>query len=379
MGEGGDVAGRDWILLDALQELRRVASDLRAYATEPRDGYLDPGRLLDAYQRIERISGEIQRALGAVDDPPAPAGPVRSFLDRPRVLVVDDDEATRELATTILAPSFDVITAADGEEALRVARAEHPAVILMDLYMPRLDGLGALELLRADPALESIPVIVVSASATEAARVRALDLGAVDFLAKPFSEHELRARLARTLRLVRSQTVLRELAETDPLTGLANLRAFRSRLDVEVKRALRYRTPLTCVMADMDHLKAINDQLGHAAGDLAIGGVAHGIAEELRETDFGARYGGDEFVLLLPHTSREDGRILAERICARLRQSPLSVGSRRILLAVSFGVAELSMAGDGDRAGELVRAADAALYDAKHAGRGRVAVAEKLA
>jgi diguanylate cyclase (GGDEF)-like protein len=249
----------------------------------------------------------------------------------------------------------------------------------MDQFMPRLDGLGALERLRADPVTEDIPVILVSARADEAIRVRGLDLGAVDFLAKPFSEQELRARLDRSLRLLRSQSVLRELAETDPLTGLANLRAFRARLEEEVKRARRYRTPLTCVMADMDYLKSINDQLGHAAGDLAIGAVARTVAEELRETDFGARYGGDEFVLLLPHTGEEEGRVFAERLCARLRDSPLTVAGRRIQVGASFGVAELREPGAEDAGDELVRAADGALYEAKHAGRGRVAVAHKPA
>jgi diguanylate cyclase (GGDEF)-like protein len=132
-------------------------------------------------------------------------------------------------------------------------------------------------------------------------------------------------------------------------------------------------------MADMDHLKAINDQLGHAAGDLAIGAVARIIADELRETDFGARYGGDEFVLLLPHTGREEGRVFAERLCARMHESPLQVAGRRIQLGASFGVAELGDASVENAGEELVQAADAALYDAKHAGRGRVALAGKPA
>jgi diguanylate cyclase (GGDEF)-like protein len=271
--------------------------------------------------------------------------------------------------TTVLEPSYEVLSAADGEASIAIARAERPDLILMDQFMPRLDGLGAIERLRADPVTEDIPIILVSARADETIRVRGLDLGAVDFLAKPFSEQELRARLDRTLRLVRSQSVLRELAETDALTGLANLRAFRMRLDEEVKRVRRYRTPLTCVMADMDHLKAINDQLGHSAGDLAIGAVARTLAEELRETDFGARYGGDEFVLLLPHTGQEEGRVFAERLCTRLRNSPLNVAGRRILVAASFGVAELRDPSTDEAGDELVQAADAAMYQVKDRGK----------
>jgi diguanylate cyclase (GGDEF)-like protein len=371
-----DVQGRDRVVTDALEALRAVASELRADALESRGAYLDPARILEAARRVERLSGELLAALGhAPNGAPSLASPVRRAPARPRILVVDDDSDLREMMTIVLEPSYEVLLAADGEASLAIARAERPDLILMDQYMPRLDGLGALERLRADPATQDVPVILVSARADESIRVRGLDLGAVDFLAKPFSEQELRARIDRTLRLVRSQSALRVLAETDPLTGLANLRAFRARLGEEVKRSRRYRTPLTCVMADVDHLKAINDQLGHAAGDLAISTVARTLAEELRETDFGARYGGDEFILLLPHTAKEEGRIFAERLCARLRASPLSVGGRRILLGSSFGVAELREAGNDDAGDELVQAADAALYDAKHAGRGRVAVA----
>jgi len=315
-----------------------------------------------------------------------PAGPPGAGADavarslaaspgRPRVLVVDDEEDVRESLALLLEPAYQVATASDGEEAVRVARADPPDIVLMDLVMPRMDGFAALEALRGDSRTAEVPVIFVSARGDDVTRVKGLDLGAVDFLQKPFSERELKARIDRTLRLTRRQTQLRELAQTDTLTGLANLRAFRARLDEEVKRAHRYETPLTCVMADMDHLKPVNDELGHAAGDRAIAAVADVVRTELRETDFAARYGGDEFVVLLPHTSIAEGRIFAERVCARLREVALEAGGHRIALAASFGVAEMSRE-PGDEAGEdLVRRADEALYAAKRAGRARVAAA----
>ena len=249
----------------------------------------------------------------------------------------------------------------------------------MDLFMPRLDGLQALQRIRADAATGDVPVIFVSARGDDSVKARALDLGAVDYLQKPFSDRELMARVDRTLRLSRSHTALRELAQTDPLTGLANLRASRARLDDEVKRARRYRTPLTCVMADMDHLKPVNDELGHAAGDRAIAAVAAVIRAELRETDFGARYGGDEFVILLPHTTADEGRVLAERICARLKGTVLDVAGRSVSVGASFGVACLPEDGGDMKAEALMAAADTALYRAKRAGRGRVSVAPSLA
>ncbi len=344
-----------------------AAAELRATAELPELDADDAGRL-------RRLAADLDRSLhppseAEVSRRSAPVGP------RPRVLVVDDEEDARSALAELLSPECEVTTAADGEEAVRIAHAEHPDLVLMDLFMPRLDGLQALDRIRTDPTTSDVPVIFVSARGDDAVKARALDLGAVDYLQKPFSGRELRARVERHLRLSRNQTALRELAQTDALTGLANLRAFRARLDEEVKRARRYRTSLTCIMADMDRLKPVNDELGHAAGDRAIAALAGVIREELRETDFGARYGGDEFVLLLPHTSAEEGRVLAERICTSLRESDLEVSGRHVPIGASFGVASL---GDdpGDGSGDaLVRAADAALYRAKRAGRGGVAVA----
>jgi diguanylate cyclase (GGDEF)-like protein len=357
---------RDVLLAAAAAELRAAADALLV---------ANGGAHVEDAARLRRLADDLERSIDPSGDPgiarsvPAHAGP------RPRVLVADDDPDAREALAELLQPEWEVLTATDGEEALDLAREERPDLVLMDLSMPRLDGLQALERMRADPATAEVPVIFVSARGEASLKARALDLGAVDYLQKPFSHRELRARIERTLRLARSQTALRELAQTDPLTGLANLRAFRARLEDEVKRARRYRTPLTCVMADMDQLKPVNDQLGHTVGDRAIAAVAAVIRAELRETDFGARYGGDEFVLLLPHTGVEEGRVLAERVCARLRETVLEISGRRVPIGASFGVACLPD-GAGDGAAEaLVRAADAALYRAKRAGRGQVVAA----
>ena len=356
---------REALVAGAAEELRAAADTL-----EGGDG---AARVAESV-RLRHLADELELSVRPSAEPeparptPVPTGP------RPRVLIADDEEDARLALAEVLAPECDVLTAADGDEAVRLTRLEHPDVVLMDLYMPRLDGFQALQRIRADAATGEVPVIFVSARGDDTVKARALDSGAVDYLQKPFSERELRARVERTLRQSRSQSALRELAQTDPLTGLANLRAFRARLADEVKRARRYRTPLTCVMADMDHLKPINDELGHAAGDRAIAAVASVIRDELRETDFGARYGGDEFVLLLPHTAGDEGRILAERVCSRLRETTLEVSGRGVPLSASFGVACLAHDAT-DAADAMVRAADAALYRAKHAGRGRVEVA----
>ena len=363
------VSRREALLGTAAAQLRTAADVLEAHGAG--------AERVEEARRLRRLASDLDRTVEPAAET-ARVGAARPAGARPLLLVADDEPDARDVLAQVLAPEYDVLAAADGQQAVDLARAERPDVVLLDLNMPRLDGFQALERLRADPSTTDIPVIFVSARSDDAVKVRSLDLGAVDYLQKPFSERELRARVERTLRMVRSQVALRELAQTDALTGLANLRAFRARVEEEVKRARRYRTPLTCVMADMDQLKPVNDELGHAAGDRAIAAVAAVLREELRETDFGARYGGDEFVILLPHTDADEGRVFAERACARLHETVLEIAGRHVHLGASFGVASLSGGEEEDGAEALVRAADAALYGAKRAGRGRVVVAPPL-
>ncbi len=377
-----EIAGSNRALQDAIAHRESLvvaaAAELRAAA---RVLLLRPvSRDMDAEaKRLLGLASGLERALHPAQDAAAPHPPPPTGTERPRLLVVDDDADAREALVQVLEPSYVVSTAGDGMVAVEKVHADHPDLVLMDLFMPRLDGLEALERIRGDPATSDIPVIFVSGRADDSVKARTLDRGAVDYLQKPFSDRELHARVERALRFSRSQTALRELAQTDPLTGLANLRAFRARIDDEVKRARRYGTPLTCVMADMDQLKPVNDELGHAAGDRAIAAVASVIRGELRETDFGARYGGDEFVLLLPHTSAGEGRVLAERVCARLKETALEISGRNVPIGASFGVACLPDDSLEDHADALVRAADAALYRAKRAGRGCVVLADPAA
>jgi diguanylate cyclase (GGDEF)-like protein len=328
-------------IADLAEDLLRVAAGLAAtaYVPEPRD-------------------------LGTTS---APGG-------RPRILLAEDDADEREAIAAGLEADYEVAVVGDGNHALASARLGVPDLVVLDLRLPGIDGLAVLDALRGDLHTAEVPVILLSGQADDATRVRALDLGAADFVQKPASLQELRARIDRTLRLTRRQTHLRALAQTDALTGLANLRAFRSRLDDEVRRARRYGTSLTCIMADMDHLKPVNDAFGHGAGDRAIAAVAEVLRSQLRATDLGARYGGDEFVLLLPHTSAGDGRILAERLCQRLAAAELPVGDRKVSLRTSFGLAELGPVAGADDGAELVRHADEALYAAKRSGRGRVEI-----
>lgn len=344
-----------------------VARQARARLLE-----VDAETIADLAEDLARVAAGLTASGSSIDllGAESSTGPER----RPRILIAEDDTEEREALEAGLEEDYEVASVIDGNQALASARLGAPDLVMLDLRLPGMDGLGVLDALRADMATSEVPVILISGQADDATRVRALDLGAADFIQKPISLGELRARMERTLRHTRRQTHLRALAQTDVLTGLANLRAFRERLDDEVRRALRYGTALTCIMADMDHLKPVNDAFGHGAGDRAIAAVADVLRSQLRATDLGARYGGDEFVLLLPHTGAADGRILAERLCARLATTELPIGDRKVSVRTSFGVAELEP-GDGEDGGVgLLRRADEALYAAKRSGRGRVEV-----
>jgi two-component system, cell cycle response regulator len=373
---GSASARLDRICSDLCERARAVAARARAVAAAT------PGPMATELARsleeealaLAALSEEVLRIRGRTSGPTPSEVLPGSPVARPRLLLAEDDADDRESLGDALEGDYEISIVASGDEALEAARELPPDLALLDLHLPGLDGLDVLEALRADPHTAEIPVILISGEADDATRVRALDLGAADFLQKPVSLGELRARIERTLRLSRRHTHLRALAQTDALTGLANLRAFRTRLEDEVRRARRYGNSLTCVMADMDHLKPVNDALGHAAGDRAIAAVADVIRAELRATDLGARYGGDEFVLLLPHTTALEGRVLAERLCVRLAETALELGGRLVPLRASFGVAELAPPGTPDTSSELVRRADEALYAAKRAGRGRVEI-----
>jgi diguanylate cyclase (GGDEF)-like protein len=299
--------------------------------------------------------------------------PASGKRERPLILVVEDDEDARMVISELLRPRYDVAAVGDGEEALARAAELNPDLILLDLFLPGMNGFGALTGLRRNARTADTPVIFLSAQGDAETKSQGLSLGAADYLAKPFSEQELMARVDRTLKLSAQKEHYRALAQTDGLTGLPNFRSFHARLEEEVARAHRYGHPLACAMVDLDGLKQINDKLGHAAGNRAIVMLADAVREELRDTDFAARYGGDEFVVLLPQTSESQGAQSAERLRKRLAQVSQQAG---LQVRGSIGVAAVT-AEDLDTphaAEDLLRRADEALYLAKRSGRDRVEV-----
>ncbi len=296
---------------------------------------------------------------------------------RSLLLVIEDDASVRESLMDLLASRFDVLAASDADAGVELAREHRPDLVLLDRFLPSGDGLMVLESLQREPRTEAVPVIFLTGDADEATLERCLELGAVDFIHKPASARELLARIDRALRQSEQQRRLQILAQTDALTGLANFRALTVRLEEEFRRASRYQYPLSVVIIDLDHLKAINDGLGHDVGNRAILALASQLKGTLRESDFAARFGGDEFVALLPHQTALEAAVFAERIRAGLRNVGVQKSDGRPApfgLSVSVGIADHTLEGLKESTDVLLKAADAALYEAKREGRDRVVV-----
>jgi diguanylate cyclase (GGDEF)-like protein len=218
-------------------------------------------------------------------------------------------------------------------------------------------------------------------------RVEGLNIGADDYLPKPFADEELDARIFAALRVKATKRDLEKrnselqsmlhhveaLAITDPLTGLFNRRRFDDVLKREFAITKRYATPLSCLMVDVDHFKRINDLYGHDAGDRVLCGVASRLSARLREVDTAARFGGEEFALLLPQTPKQGATVVAERIAAAVRRDHFEFADGSASVTVSVGVAD-SRDVSGSAPEALVKAADSALYLAKSRGRDQVVV-----
>ncbi|MFL6285501.1 MAG: diguanylate cyclase [Pyrinomonadaceae bacterium] len=306
----------------------------------------------------------------------------------PVILVADDEPVNLALIKRRLEwEEYHVETAQDGGEAVEAAKRVLPDLIILDVMMPVLDGLGACRLLKEDPSTRDIPVIFLSALDDTDTKVNALSLGANDYISKPFRVEELLARVAVSIRLKRERDLLQESAEelrrraeaasemsmTDALTGLLNRYGLQRALQRELSEARRYSRPLSCLLLDIDFFKAINDTHGHAAGDAALMQTAHVLTESVRGSDVVCRYGGEEFLVLAPETDARGAHSLAEKIRLSVSSRLFGDGGRAFALTLSAGVAELR---PGESGNDMIARADLALYQAKQHGRDRVEAAE---
>jgi two-component system cell cycle response regulator len=285
------------------------------------------------------------------------------------VLVADDDGVTRAIVSSWLkGAGYAVIAAADGDQALQLARDQHPDLLLVDVTMPGRDGYEVCRAIQAESATPP-PVIFLTAHTQTDARVAGLDAGAVDYIVKPFANEELVARVRAALRTKAVHDGLAERAARDGLTGVFNRRELDTRAGQAVALADRHKRPFSCLLLDLDHFKQINDTHGHAAGDTVLRESAQRICDASRISDIVGRYGGEEFVVLLPETDGAAAVVTADKLRGLLSQTPVTVGPVTIPIHASIGVASWS---DAMRTpGDLYAAADEALYRAKELGRDR--------
>ncbi|HEX4150133.1 MAG TPA: response regulator, partial [Pirellulales bacterium] len=313
----------------------------------------------------------------APTETPAPAA---SFTDC-SILLVDDNDQERRLLEAYLTPlGCRIHTAADAASGLALLKQSPPDLVILDLLLPDASGFAVIEQMKAAPALTQVPILVVSGMAQVQDRVRALELGADDFIVKNFDRLEFEARVRRLLRLKQSLDQLNsrchqalQQAITDSLTGMFTHGFLQETLGRQVACARRHAWPLSLLFIDIDRFKQINDQNGHAVGDDVLRALADKIRNNLRRSDIAVRYGGEEFVVLLPHTDRAGARKVAEELrCATERMAVASprLGERTLKVTISLGVA--TFPGDADDGPALVERADEAMYRAKRGGRNQV-------
>ena len=295
------------------------------------------------------------------------------------VLVADDSLVIRAVVRSHLEDEgYLVVEAVDGPTALRQCREDPPDVVLLDIEMPGIDGYQVLSELKDDAELKDIPVVFLTSRASMTDIVAGLRGGAHDYLKKPFEPAELLARVGSAIHVKKLQDQLQErnaeldrLSRTDALTGLYNRRHLEQELARLHNDAVRHRDPLCLLLLDLDRFKLINDTYGHAAGDQVLRTFAGRMSKELRAGDIGGRWGGEEFLVVLPRTDLDGALAIAERIRSATSAEPVATGDEHIVVTTSGGCA----LGPGGSSAALVQLADTLLYQAKLEGRNRIATA----
>ena len=302
------------------------------------------------------------------------------------ILVVDDHEDNIEVLKVRLESwGYRTLSAYNGMDALKIVETTPPDLILLDVMMPEMDGNEVARRIKGNKVLPFIPIIMQTALDSTDSKVEGLEAGADDYITKPIDFAELKARLRSMLRIKGLQEALEErekellevnqrltyMSQTDGLTGLDNRRHLNERIDEMFSHAKRLNEPFSLVMCDLDKFKSVNDTYGHQAGDEVLKQLAAILKDEAREIDRVGRYGGEEFMLLLPGTVLDAAVTFAERVRKRIEGHTFTFPDGTLTRTSSFGVAGWPHP-KIEQADDLVRKADDALYVAKETGRNKV-------
>jgi two-component system cell cycle response regulator len=296
-----------------------------------------------------------------------------------RVLIVDDRPASHERIAAVLADEHNVEVEADPNEAVFRAADGHYDLVIVSLALQNFDALRLCSQLRSLERTRNIPILAVAEPDNEARMLRGLEIGVNDYLMRPIDKNELLARVRSQIRKRRYAERLRdnvhmsiEMALTDALTGLFNRRYMESHLSTLIEQAVARGKPLSALVLDIDYFKSINDSHGHDAGDDVLRDFAMRIRRSIRGIDLACRFGGEEFVVIMPETDVAVATMVAERLRRRIAADPFTIqqGARKLPVTISIGIAALR--GRDDNAAGLLKRADQALYRAKRDGRNRV-------
>lgn len=329
--------------------------------------------------------GEVQRAVRNI----LGQNPVRRDI---RAVVADDNKVARKITTMcLMREGIEVLEAEDGKTAyeLLVENRDRIHIVLTDLIMPEMDGMTLCRRIRQELVMEDIPVIVLTAVSDLAEVLEVFKVGASDYLVKPFAKEELLARISvhiernrinrelrETIRLLRNANEkIESLSIRDSLTGCFNRGYLRDQMQKEIRRAARYKKPISIILCDIDHFKRINDTWGHQAGDHVLIRFVETIGRLIRkDVDWLARYGGEEFVVVLPDTIATDACSAAEKLRHAVSREPIVWEETEIAITASFGLAGFeTLTGDHDSVlDSMLKTADENLYTAKRSGRNRV-------
>lgn len=291
--------------------------------------------------------------------------------DGAKVLVVDDVASNRELLKQDLEEAgFQVSVAGDGQGALEKAHAWEPALIILDIDMPGIDGVETCRRLKWDPLTQHIPVLFLTGAPDEETTVSALSAGGNDFLQKPYSRSILLARASSQIAIYEAQVAMRKLVISDTLTGLFSRRYLYDTVQGLLARHVRTKKPLAVAMLDVDHFKQVNDRLGHLEGDRVLKKVAEVLRASVRTGDVPARFGGEEFAVVMPEASLADAKLVAERVRAAVEAETKS--GTPVTISSGVALANPSEKDLSHSADDVFRRADEALYRAKREGRNRV-------
>ena len=301
--------------------------------------------------------------------------------NRNSILVVDDAKLNLICLNRILGDDYTVYTARDAKGVLEQANTLLPDLILLDIILPDIDGYETLSALKTSERTKDIPVIFISGLSSSEDEMKGLLLGAEDYITKPFNDAIVKLRVRNQIKIVNQIRAIERLSNTDQLTEIANKRSFNQQLNMEWRRAVRDKLPISILMIDVDKFKNYNDTYGHLQGDVVLRVVAQTLTRTLkRSTDFAARWGGEEFAVLLPGVDMNGATVIAELIREAMEKTVIPCADGRpTSVTLSVGVNSRTPAltdSTNDAMNTFVHKADIALYAAKETGRNRVCRAQ---